>query len=308
VKILTDFKSTFPGLVVGIGNFDGVHRGHRKIIEAIKKQAAPRGVPGIITFRNHTRIHEEGRTNRLLTTFDQRLEYFQTAGIEVCWSLEFDDDFARQRPEDFIAETLVGRLGIRGICVGEGFRFGDGRRGTIALLNEMGRKYGFKVNEIPIVRIDNREVRSSIIRELIREGDLKEANNLLGYDYCLTGLVIKGRGRGKRLGYPTANFNPDQLIPGSGVYVCRIEAGFGEKPGILYVGTSPTFKDSGDREVIAEAHIFDWTGSLVGKRLKVSLYNRLRKDITFNHPEDLSIQIEKDAQEARRYIKINSKL
>ena len=301
MKILSDLNQTFPGLVVGIGNFDGVHRGHRKIIEAIKKQAGPRGVSGIITFRNHTRLPKEVRANRLLSTIDQRLEYFQAAGIAACWSLEFDNNFADQRPEDFITETLVNRLGIRGICVGEGFRFGGGRRGTVDLLIKMGKESGFKVNEIPIVRIDNREVRSSIIRELIRDGNLKEANNLLGYDYCLTGRVIKGRGRGKSLGYPTANFNPEQLIPGSGVYICRIEAGFGEKPGILYVGTRPTFRDSGDREVIAEAHIFDWTGSLMGKRLKVSLYNRLRKDITFNHSEELSLQIEKDTQEARRY-------
>ena len=286
---------------MGIGNFDGVHRGHRKIIEAIKKQAGPRGVPGIITFRNHTRLPKEGRANRLLSTIDQRLEYFQAAGIAACWSLEFDNNFADQRPEDFITETLVERLGIRGICVGEGFRFGGGRRGTVDLLIKMGKESGFKVNEIPIVRIDNREVRSSIIRELIRDGNLKEANNLLGYDYCLTGRVIKGRGRGTSLGYPTANFNPDQLIPGSGVYICRIEAGFGEKPGILYVGTRPTFRDSGDREVIAEAHIFDWTGSLMGKRLKVCLYNRLRKDITFNHSEDLSLQIEKDEKAARKH-------
>jgi len=301
MKILTDFKTTFPGLVVGIGNFDGVHRGHREIIEAIKEEAGPGGVPGIITFRNHTRLPEEGRANRLLTTFDQRLEYFQAAGIEVCWSLEFDDNFAHQRPEDFVTEILVGRLGISGICIGEGFRFGAGRRGTVALLVELGRKYGFKVNEIPIVSIGNREVRSSVIRALIRDGAQKEANNLLGHNYCLTGRVIKGRGRGKSLGYPTANFKPEQLIPGSGVYVCRIEAGFGEKPGILYVGSSPTFRDSGYREVIAEAHIFDWTGILTGKRLKVCLYNRLRKDITFNHSEELSLQIKKDVEEARRY-------
>lgn len=301
MKILSDFNRTFPGLVVGIGNFDGVHRGHQKIIDAIKEQAAPEGMPGIITFQRHTRLPKEDRANRLLTTVGQRMEYFQSEGIEACWIVNFNSDFSGQRPDDFIVKTLVERLRIRGICIGEGFRFGSGRRGTVAMLTEMGKEYNFQVSEIPTVRIGEREVRSSVIRELIKDGDLEEANNLFGHDYCLTGQVIKGMGRGKSLGYPTANFHPEQLIPGTGVYVCRIDAGFGERPGMLYVGTRPTFRDSGDREVIAEAHIFDWSGHLTGKRIKVYLNKKLRKDITFNHSTDLSLQIAEDEKEARRY-------
>ena len=293
--------------MVGIGNFDGVHCGHREIIEAIKNLAAPGGMPGIITFQRHTRISKEDRSNRLLTALDQRLEYFQSAGIAACWIVDFNKEFADQRPEDFIVDTLVGRLGIRGICIGEGFHFGVGRRGTVAMLTEMGREHDFQVREIPIVRIGGREVRSSIIRELIKDGNLEEANTLLVHDYCLTGQVIRGRGRGERLGYPTANFHPEQLIPAAGVYICRIDAGSGELPGMLYVGTRPTFRSSGDLEVIAEAHILDWSGILTGKRIKVYLNKKLRKDITFNHSTDLSIQIRKDEEEARRYIEENPK-
>ena len=307
MKILSDFNTTFPGLVVGVGNFDGVHCGHREIIEAIKKLAGPGGTPGIITFQRHTRLSGEEQANRLLTTIGQRVDYFQDAGIAACWVINFNKDFADQSPEDFIVETLVGRLGIRGVCIGEGFRFGGERRGTVAMLTEMGRKYDFQVREIPTVRVGEREVRSSIIRELIKDGNLEEADTLLGHDYCLTGQVIKGRGRGESLGYPTANFHPEQLVPGFGVYICRIDAGFGELPGMLYVGTRPTFRASGDLEVIAEAHIFDWSGSLKGKRIKVYLNKKLRKDITFNHSTDLSLQISKDEKEARRYIEGNSK-
>ncbi len=307
MKILSDFSETFPGLVVGIGNFDGVHRGHREIIEAIKKLAGPDGTPGIITFQRHTRLSGEEQANKLLTTVGQRLDYFQDAGIAACWVINFNNDFADQSPEDFIVETLVGQLGIRGVCIGEGFRFGVGRRGTVAMLTEMGREYDFQVREIPTVRVGEREVRSSIIRELIKGGNLEEVDTLLGHDYCLTGQVIKGRGRGESLGYPTANFHPEQLVPGDGVYICRIDAGFGELPGMLYVGTRPTFRVSGDLEVIAEAHIFDWSGILTGKRIKVCLYKKLRKDITFNHSTDLSLQISKDEEEARRYIEGNPK-
>ncbi len=300
MKILSDFNQTFPGLVVGIGNFDGVHRGHRKIIEAIKDRAGS-GTPGIITFRSHTRIPREEPSNKLLTTIRQRLEYLQTAGIEACWLVDFNKSFASQSPEDFIVEILAGKLGIKGICIGAGFHFGSGRRGTAAMLTEMGGENNFQVSEIPTVRTGEREVRSSIIREMIRSGNLEEANNMLGHDYCLTGQVIKGRGRGESLGYPTANFHPEQLIPWTGVYVCRINAGSGELPGMLYVGTRPTFRASGDLEVIAEAHIFDWSGSLTGKRIKVCLNKKLRKDITFNHSTDLSLQIAEDERDARKY-------
>lgn len=299
MKILFDFGRTFPHLVVGIGNFDGVHRGHLKIIREIVKMAGPGGTSGIITFRHHTRLSADEQKNHLLTTVDQRLEYLEQAGISVCWIIDFNDEFAAQRPKDFILEVLVSRLEIKGICIGEGFRFGAGRKGSVETLKQLGEEHNFKVSQVPTIRKNGREIRSSIIRELIHGGNLEEANNLLGHEYCLTGLVVRGHGRGKDLGYPTANFYPEQLIPSAGVYAGMIEIGSEKKPGMLYVGTRPTFSSSGNREVVAEAHIFDWSGSLEGKRIKVCLNNKLRKDIKFNHSADLSQQISKDEKEAR---------
>ena len=287
--------------MVGIGNFDGVHRGHQRIIEAIKEEAGPRGTTGIITFRRHTRLPGVERERDLLTTIRQRLNYFQDEGISSCWTCDFNEEFADQSPGDFIIQTLVGRLRIAGVCVGAGFRFGKDRRGNVALLKELSMNYNFRVSEVPTVRVGGREVRSSVIREEIKNGNLEDAIKLLGHDYCLTGQIIRGRGRGKSLGYPTANFHPEQLLPAPGVYASRINAGFGERSGMVYIGTRPTFSHPGDRGVIAEAYIFDWSGNLEGKIIKVSLKKKLREDITFNHPGDLSVQIKKDEEETRRY-------
>lgn len=303
MKICTSFRRFFPHLVVGIGNFDGFHRGHHRIIEGIKRMAGPKGTPGIITFRDHTRLTEPREPGMLLTTVRQRLNYFREAGIAVCWLCDFNESFAGQPPRDFVVQMLVGRLGIEGICVGAGFHFGRDRRGTVALLERLGREFGFRVREVPTVRVGGREVRSSVIRKYVRDGDLARATELLGHEYCLTGRVIRGHGRGKTLGYPTANFNPEQLLPAHGVYAARIRVGDLDRPGMLYVGSSPTFPSDGRQEVIAEAYIFDWIGALGGRRIKVYLKKRLREDITFPNAGALSRQIRKDEERARRLYK-----
>ncbi len=299
MRTFTTFRKNGLRPVVGIGNFDGCHLGHRRIIQGVVELAAGRGTPGVITFRNHTRLGTPGEGNRLLTTTGQRLDWFRRAGVGACWLIDFGRELSSLPPEEFIDRILVGKLGIRGICVGEGFRFGAGRAGTVELLRRRGREEGFPVREIPSVRIGGREVRSSRIREEVRSGRLEAAAALLGRPYCLTGRVVSGWGRGSELGYPTANFIPRQLLPAFGVYAARIEAGFPPAGGILYIGRRPTYASPAPRPPVAEAHIFDWSGRLGGRRIKVSLLKRLREDIKFENEQLLVSRMKEDERQAR---------
>ena len=299
MKLFTSFRKTSLRPVVGIGNFDGCHLGHRRILAAVLETAGPEGTGGVITFRNHTRLASPGKGSRLLSTTRQRLDFFREIGLGACWLVDFNRALSSLEPDEFIDRILVEKLGVRGICVGEGFRFGAGRTGSVELLRKRGAKRGFLVRQIPSVRVGGREVRSSLIREEVTAGRLGKANRMLGHPYCLTGRVMKGRGRGRKLGYPTANFFPEQLLPASGVYAARVGAGFEPRPGLLYLGRRPTYPSSRPPPLIAEAHIFDWSGGLGRRRLKVYLLKRLREDITFKNEEELASRIEKDERRAR---------
>ncbi len=299
MRIFTTFRKTSLRPVVGIGNFDGFHLGHRRILESVIKAAGRRGSPAVITFRDHTRLGGSGGEYRLLTTSRQRLEHFRQLGLAACWMIDFRRSLASLPPGEFIQRILVGQLGIRGICVGEGFRFGAGRAGTVELLRRRSGPGGFLVREIPSVRVGGREVRSSRIRQEVEAGRLEAAARLLGHHYCLTGRVVRGWGRGRELGYPTANFFPEQLLPAAGVYAARVEAGFGPRDGILYIGSRPTYRSPTPRPVVAEAHIFDWSGRLGGRRIKVYLIKRLRKDIRFENERLLAARMKEDERQAR---------
>lgn len=299
MKIFTTFRKTNLRPVVGIGNFDGFHLGHQRILESVIETAAGRGNPAVITFRGHTRLRSSAGAVELLSTTRQRLDYFRRLGIVACWLIDFDRELSSMEAGEFIDRILVGQLGVRGICVGEGFRFGAGRSGSPGLLRQKGPSGGFLVREIPLVRIGGREVRSSLIREEVRAGRLGEAARMLGRRYCLTGRVMRGWGRGREMGYPTANFFPEQLLPASGVYAARIDAGFVPRDGILYIGDRPTYPSAAARPVVAEAHIFNWSGGLGGRRIKVYLIKMLRKDIKFENEQLLVSRMKEDERQAR---------
>ncbi len=293
-------KRSFPGLVVGIGNFDGVHLGHRRIIAAVRKLAGREGTAGIITFNVHTRRSLNHRENKLLTTLEERLELFREEGVEVCWVREFTPRFSRLTPKKFVEEVLVRELKIVGLCFGEGFRFGKDRRGGAGLLRRAGEEYGFRVREVPTLKIAGEPVSSSAIRDLVRRGEVKKAARRLGRDYSLSGKVVRGSGRGKEWGYPTANFFPEQLIPAAGVYASEIELASRTYPGMLYLGTRPTFSGGG---MMAEAHIFGRRGGLYRRRIKVFLKKRVRGDIKFDDSAKLLERIRKDEALIKRILR-----
>lgn len=270
---------------VALGTFDGVHRGHRAVIEAVKASGLRSTV---LTFDPHPRL-VLGYDVQLLTTFQRRLELLEEAGPDEVLVVEFTQELSRWEPEAFVAEYLTG-IGARVVVAGEDFRFGAGRRGDLELL----RSLGLDVRPVPLVE----GVSSSRIRELVRAGDLRAAAELLGRPYELEGEVVYGDQRGGTLGFPTANLAPDPhaLVPAHGIYA-------GEALGrrvAASIGVNPHY---GGSERRIEAFLLDFTGDLYGDRLRLELWERLREERAFASEDDLVAQIAADveaAQAARR--------
>ena len=289
----------FSNPVVGIGNFDGVHRGHQAVFDVLKEEAGKKGTPGLITFSHLTRDVIGKSAVVALTTLRQRRELFRRAGIKVCWVIDFDRKFSRLSPEDFIRRILVRKLGVKGVCVGAGYHFGRSRRGDLQLLKKMGAELGFWTREVKSLRVHGRRVSSTLIRELIERGEVERAAAFLGRDYCLTGKVIPGNRLGESKGYATANFYPEQMLPAGGVYAARVEIAEGRYGGMAYVGRRPTLGPGKDHMPLAEVHIFNWKRNLYRRRIKVWLKKRVREDIKFSNIESLYRQIARDEKKIR---------
>jgi riboflavin kinase/FMN adenylyltransferase len=266
---------------VALGTFDGVHRGHRAVIDAVKATGLRSTV---LTFDPHPRL-VLGYDVQLLTTFERRLELLEEAGPDEVLIVEFTQELSRREPEEFVADYLTA-IGTRVVVAGEDFRFGAGRRGDVALLGSLG----FEVRPVPLVQ----GVSSSRIRELVREGDLPGAAALLGRPFELEGDVVYGDRRGGTLGFPTANLSPDPhaLVPAYGIYA-------GEALGhrvAASIGVNPHY---GGSERRIEAFLLDFEGDLYGSRLRLELWERLREERAFASEEDLVAQIAADVEAAR---------
>jgi riboflavin kinase / FMN adenylyltransferase len=266
---------------VALGTFDGVHRGHRAVIDAVKETGVRSTV---LTFDPHPRL-VLGYDVQLLTTFERRLELLEEAGPDEVLIVEFTQELSGHEPEEFVAEYLTA-IGTRIVVAGENFRFGAGRRGDVALL----RSLCLDVRPVPLVP----GVSSSRIRELVREGDLPGAAALLGRPFELEGDVVYGDRRGGTLGFPTANLAPDPhaLVPAYGIYA-------GEALGhrvAASIGVNPHY---GGSERRIEAFLLDFEGDLYGSRLRLELWERLREERAFASEEDLVAQIAADVEAAR---------
>ncbi|HXV34905.1 MAG TPA: riboflavin biosynthesis protein RibF [Gaiellaceae bacterium] len=266
---------------VALGTFDGVHRGHRAVIDAVRATGLRSTV---LTFEPHPRL-VLGYDVQLLTTLDRRLELIGEAGPDEVLVVEFTQELSRREPEAFVAEYLTG-IGTEVVVAGEDFRFGAGRRGDVPLL----RSLGLEVRPVPLVE----GVSSSEIRELVREGDLPGAAALLGRPFELEGEVVYGDRRGGTLGFPTANLAPDAhlLVPAFGIYA-------GEALGhrvAASIGVNPHY---GGSERRIEAFLLDFEGDLYGSRLRLELWERLREERAFGSEEELVAQIAADVEAAR---------
>jgi riboflavin kinase/FMN adenylyltransferase len=270
---------------VAIGSFDGVHLGHRRVLETLLESGQ---TPTVVTFDPHPRL-ALGYGVELLATLERRLELLAAVGVEETLVVEFTLDVAKLEPEQFAREFLEA-IGARVIVANDGFRFGRGRRGDLALL----RGLGFEVRETPLVE----GVSSTEIRRLIREGDVAAAARLLGRPVEVEGTVVAGDARGGTLGFPTANLAPAPhlLVPAYGIYAGAAL----ERPAAVSIGTNPHY---GGEERRVEAFLLDFEGDLYGRRLVVELWQRLRDEQVFASEQELIDQIALDVEQTRAAIR-----
>jgi riboflavin kinase/FMN adenylyltransferase len=286
--------------VLALGNFDGLHRGHMKIVDRVVRQAHEHGaIPVVMTFDPHpTRIVRPDKAPPLLMTTAQRLEGFARAGVQGVAIVRFTREMAQWEPETFVERVLADWMHVAEVWVGANFLFGHDRSGNFSLLRMLGSRYGFKAEKIDPVRYKDFVVSSTRIRRLITEGRVDEAAALLGRHYFIDGTVVRGQRRGHELGFPTANLQTgNDLFPPRGVYATL--AGLGEevRAGITNIGLRPTFHDSAS--TVIETHLFDLDRDLYGATLRLWFVRRLRDERTFEGPSALRAQIEADCAVAR---------
>lgn len=325
MNIITDLsrfnKEDYPNLVVGLGNFDGVHLAHQKILGLIRERASGlAGVSAVFTFREHPqRVLHRRENPPILTSVVHKLYLLKQLGIDLCFLAEFTVPFSRKSAEDFVVDVLVRKLGAKEVCLGFNARFGFQRSGDSALMRRLEERYSFTFVEGPPVHVRDQIVSSSVIRSHIEAGRLAEASELLGRPYSFVGTVVRGSGRGKHLGYPTANLDPQsEVLPPQGVYaawiriwdlrlvesksgVMSLEGSIaaGHLKAVMNYGVRPTFGKAS--RAIPEVHILDDDEDLSGKTVEVIVGKRLREECTFRDEESLTSQIKLDVERSEKW-------
>jgi riboflavin kinase/FMN adenylyltransferase len=299
IKGLQNIPPLPENCAVAIGNFDGVHLGHQKILQILTEDAKKNNFyPIVLTFHPHPEKILTNRKIELIQTLEQRLKEIEKSGVQMTVVLPFDKDFALVTAEEFIRTIVCQKLKATKIIVGDNFRFGKDRAGDVTKLHEFASLYGFTVQSIPPVKLGDSIVSSSLIRKLLREGKIGKANTLIGRPYEIVGIVVRGKSRGKKLGYPTANIRAKNEIAPPGVFVSRVGIGSKTYPSVTHVGSKPTFDEE---EIMIESYIIDYNKSLYKKRLRVFLLKKIRGEKKFQSPEALSQQIKNDLEKTFAY-------
>jgi len=287
--------------VLALGNFDGLHRGHMKIIDRVRRRAGERGgTPAAMTFEPHPpRVLRPDKAPPLLMTKDQKIESLTRSGMQGVAVVQFTLELSKWDPETFVRNVLVEWLHVVEVWVGANFLFGHERAGNFTVLRSLGARYGFRAEKIDPVRYKDFVVSSTRVRRLLAEGRVDEAGALLGHHYFIDGTVARGAGRGRELGFPTANLMTcNELVPPSGVYATTVTIDGVVLPSITNIGMRPTFGDV-ERSTI-ETHVFDFTRDLYDSSLRLSFVQRLRDERAFPDVDALRAQIDADCRSARR--------
>jgi riboflavin kinase/FMN adenylyltransferase len=300
-----DFHSGMPEPLppvpsaVTVGSFDGLHVGHRKIIGTMIDRARERNLRSVVvTFEPHPRLVLDQSADcpvRLLTTFDEKISQFKAMEIDLLFIVRFDREFASRSSESFIREVLSDMLGARHVIIGYDHGFGSRRSGSGNTLHFLGTECGFSVEVVGEVVVGNEPVSSTRIRELLRSARVREANACLGTQYMISGRVVQGQQRGRKIGFPTANLSlpePCKLLPAHGVYVARVDIDGHDFPVMMNIGNRPTV--SRDGAVTVEAHIIGYSGELYGRLLELRLIDFIRDEKQFDSFEELRAQLELD--------------
>ena len=297
--------NTIPHLdksVLTIGSFDGMHRGHMKIIKDVKLKADRKNIPSVvITFDPHPKSILQSNVQKnwsILTNTDKKLELLEQSGIDYVLLVPFDLEFAKITAKDFMDSFIIEYFNPEDIVIGYDHHFGNKREGNAKFLKKQSEKYNFNVHVIEPLTIDDISVSSTQIREHIQNCDIKAANNYLGWEYEISGVVVKGEGIGKGLEFPTANIQPEiqnQLIPGQGAYCVDAVVGNKTYPGMCNIGNRPTFYDGGEN--VIEVHLITEDAlSLLDEKIKVTFKIFIRKEKKYGNKTELVRQLELDRQ------------
>jgi riboflavin kinase/FMN adenylyltransferase len=302
-KRAEDAKKSGRGSVIAIGNFDGIHLGHQRLLEYCIGLAKESGaVATALTFEPPPlKVLRPEVAPPRISTNEQRLEWFGALGMEAAVVLPFTMELAKLSPEDFVDEILVRQLQVRAVVVGDNFRFGHRQAGDVKFLRELGMRDGFDVVVHEPVVVDGEIVSSTVIRKLIAEGEVTRAARMLGRAFALTGEVVAGTGTGRKFTFPTLNLRPEQeLLPAKGVYVTRtvLEGEPNSHRSVTNVGMRPTFNGTG---LTVETHLLDYSGNFSPKKIEVRFWKKLREEKKFVGPEELKAQIAKDIQKANEF-------
>ena len=285
-----------------IGNFDGVHRGHRALIDRVTAKARELGLTScVLTFEPHPReFFARAAAPARLTRLRDKLELMAAAGVKQVHIARFDARFAACSAARFVDEVLVRGLGMRWLLVGSDFRFGERRSGDFATLEDAALRHGFRLEAMPDVLFEGARVSSSAVRAALAAGDLKAAERLLGHPYTISGRVAHGAKLGRGLGFPTANIVLRRTAPLAGIFAVEVEGIAGGKhAGVASVGRRPTINPV--PIPLLEAHLFDWDGDLYGSHIKVRFLKKLRDEQKYDDLEALQRAIARDAEQAREY-------
>lgn len=300
---INDFSST-KKTILTLGTFDGVHIGHKKILKKLTQNTENQKYESLVlTFFPHPRmVLQEHSDIKLLNTIDEKIDLLEKIGIENLVIHPFDEAFSRLTAEEFVSNILVDRFHIQKIVIGHDHRFGRNRTANIDDLIAYGKEYGFEVEQISVQEINDISVSSTKIRNALLEGDMALANDYLGYNYFLTGNIVKGKQLGRTIGFPTANLKIEEnykLIPQNGVYIVKSIIDGQSVFGMMNIGFNPTV--DGQKQSI-EIHYFDFNADLYNQKISVSILQRIRSEQKFESVELLKEQLEKDKKTALAFL------
>ncbi len=291
--------------VITVGGFDGVHLGHQKIIQETRNWARERGGEGVvITFKSHPKSILSDKPLSFITSLEHRLILFERLGVELAVVLDFKK-VAHLRAEDFVKQVVIGCLEAKGWVMGFDFRFGKDKRGDFSLATRLSEHYGFQLRTCPPVKFKGEIISSTRIRTAILAGDLESAEGMLGRPVSILGTVVKGRGRGRKLGYPTANLDlHHEIKPPTGVYATWVTIEEKDYLSVTNIGTRPTFEEKG--EETTEVYIIDFKRNLYGEVLEVKFIYKIREELKFPSAEALKAQMDKDKEEVLKRLGRNA--
>ena len=307
MKVYTEVSENIKtkNAVVTVGSFDGLHLGHFKILNEVKKVVARKnGTSFLVTFEPHPRfVLSKDFEMKLLTSLDEKKEILEKAGIENLMVINFTKDFSQLASDEFIKKFIVDKIGATHMVIGHDHKFGKDRLGDVGKLSEVGKLYNFDVTDVFAESLNGEIISSTKIRNSLVNGDIEKANMFLGRSYSLSGEIVKGSQRGRTLGFPTANIKLEEsfkAVPKNGVYIAKCFLNDEMFYGIMNIGYRPTFENK--HELVLEVHLLNFNRDIYGKTMKIEFLKRLRDEIKFESKDSLIHQIEMDKKVAQNEI------